>query len=76
MDSLTDNKLEILKVSLTKQSLDNRIYEINHQDADFDDLNFDGDERLIARGRLYLINDIFLFSWINGLSAYVKTNIM
>ena len=76
MDSLTDNKVERLKVSLTKQLLDNRRYEINHQVADFDDLNFDGDGRLISRGRLYLINDIFLFSWINGLSAYVKTNIM
>ena len=62
MDSLTDNKVERLKVSLTKQLLDNRRYEINHQVADFDDLNFDGDGRLISRGRLYLINDIFLFN--------------
>ena len=41
----------MLKVSSMVRSLDNRRYEGNPQNADFDDLNFDGNERLIARRR-------------------------
>ena len=59
---LTDNKLERLKVSLTKWSLDNRRHKSNHQNDDFYDLPFDGDEMMIARQLLYCINDIIIFS--------------
>ena len=57
IDHLTDNKVESLKVISIKQFLDNIIYESNPQNEDFDDLSFDVDERLIARQRLYCIND-------------------
>ena len=58
---LTNNKVERLKVCLIKQSLDNRIYDSNPRNADFDDLSFDGDERLIDRRQLYRINDNIIF---------------
>ena len=58
---LTENELERLKVSPIKQSLDNKIYESNHRNTDFNDLPFDGDERLIARQQLYRIKDNILF---------------
>ena len=54
IDSLTNNSLKMLKVSLIKQSLDNRIYKSSYQNYDFNDLPFDGDERMIARRQLYL----------------------
>ena len=38
----------MLKVSSIKQSLDNGIYKSNLQNAYFDELPFDGDERLIS----------------------------
>ena len=59
---LTDNKVKGLKVGFIEQSLNNRRYEINPQNENFDDLPFDGDERLIARRQLYCINDNMLFS--------------
>ena len=58
---LTDNKVKGLKVSFIEQSLNNRRYEINPQNENFDDLPFDGDESLIARRQLYCINDNMLF---------------
>ena len=61
----------MLKVSSIEQFLVNRIYEINRQNVDFDDLPFDGDGRLIARRRLYRLNDDILFRLINGLNVYV-----
>ena len=45
-----------------EQSLDNRRYEGNSINDDFDHLPFGGDERLIRRLLLYLLNDIILFS--------------
>ena len=42
---MTDNIVEILKVSLIEQSFDNRIYEINPINSDLNDLPFDVDER-------------------------------
>ena len=71
---LTNNKVERFKVSLIEWSLDNRKYESNHQNTNFDDLTFDGDERLIARKRLYCKNDNIAFGQINGLSVYIYTN--
>ena len=46
---LTDNSVERLKVSFVELSVDNRIYERNHSNADFDDLPFDDNERLIVK---------------------------
>ena len=46
---LTNNIVERLKVSLIKQSLDNRIYESNPQNDYFGGLPCDRDERLINR---------------------------
>ena len=63
---LTNNKVERLKVCLIKQSLDNRIYDSNPRNADFDDLSFDGDESLITKLLIYCIHDDILFSLING----------
>ena len=37
----------MLKVNYIKRSLDNRMYESNPQNYDFDDSTFDGDETLI-----------------------------
>ena len=54
---LTDNKVQRLKFSLIKRSLYNIRYERNPWNANFDDLTFDGDESLLARRRLYRIND-------------------
>ena len=59
-----------------EQSLDNRIYQSNHQNDDFGSLPFDGDERLISRLQLYHINYIIVFSYLNGLSVCIKTNQM
>ena len=70
IDCLTKNILERLKVSSIKRSLDNRRYEINPQNSNFDDLPFDGDERLIARQLLYNINDDIIFRFINDSSVY------
>ena len=53
---LDGNKAERLKDSLIKWSLDNRIYESNHWNANFDDLPCDGDEKFIARQWKYHIN--------------------
>ena len=44
---LNKNILERLNVSSIKRSLDNRRYEINPQNSNFDYLPFDGDERLL-----------------------------
>ena len=69
IDCLTDNIVERLKVSLTKQCFDNRIYEGNTQNYDFNDLSFDGDERLITRRQLYRINGNIIFRLNNGSSV-------
>ena len=45
---LTNNSVESLKVNLIKRKLDNRIYESNYRNADFDDLPFDGEKGCIA----------------------------
>ena len=47
--------------SLTKESLDNKRYKSNPQNANFDDLTFDVEEKLIARQILYCINDFIIF---------------
>ena len=53
IDNLTDNILETLKISSINQPFDDRIYEINTQNADFNDLPFNGDERLTTRWWIY-----------------------
>ena len=47
IDLLTDNNAERLKVNSIEQLLYNRIFEMNHQNANFDDLPFDGDDGFI-----------------------------
>ena len=76
IDCLTNNSVERLKVCSIKQLLDNRIYESNPWNANFDDLTFDGDDRLISRQWLYRINDDIVFRLINSLIVYIKTNQM
>ena len=49
IDSVTDNSAERMKVSLTEQSLNNRIYDRNPRNDNLNDLPFDGDESLINR---------------------------
>ena len=46
---LTNNSVERLKVSSIKRSLDNRRYESNPRNSDFDDSPFDDDKILLAR---------------------------
>ena len=72
IDSVTDNSAERLKVSLTKQLLDNRIYDSNPRNDNLNDLPFDGDESLINIWWLYRKNNNIIFRLINGLSVYVK----
>ena len=69
--SLTDNIVEILKVSSIKRSLYNIIYKSIALNSDFYDLPFDGDERLIARRLIYRINDDIVFRLKNSLIVYV-----
>ena len=71
IDCLTNNIVEGLEVSSIKWPLDNRIGKSNPRNTNLNDLIFDGDERLIARGWLYSINDDIVFRLINGLSVYV-----
>ena len=65
-----------MKVSTIRQQLVDIIYEINPRDANFDNLPFDGDERLIARQKIYRINDDIVFRLNNGFRIYVKMNWM
>ena len=74
IDSLTDNIVEGLKVLFIRRLLDNRIYKSNPQNANFYYLPFDGNESLIARRRLYHINDDIVFRLISGLIFYVYMN--
>ena len=76
IDHLTDKKIESLKVSFFERLLDKKIYESNPRNADYENLPFGGDEKLIARQQLYRINDTIVFRYINGSSVYVKTNRM
>ena len=71
IDSVTDNSAERLMVSLTEQSLDNRIYDSNPRNENLNDLPFDGDEGLINRWWIYRKNNNIIFRLINGLSVYV-----
>ena len=48
IDCLTDNKVESLRVGLIEQFFDNRRYEINSQNSDFNDLTFYGNDMLIC----------------------------
>ena len=57
IDSLTDNTVEKLKVSSIGKSLDNITYESNPQKANFVDLPFDGDQRLLPGWKIYLVHD-------------------
>ena len=56
----------MLSVSSIERSLDNRIYESNPQNANFYDLTFDGDERLIVRRQINCKNDDIIFKLNNG----------
>ena len=52
------------------------MYEINPQNSDFDDLTFDGDERLITRWRIFFINDDIVLRLNNGSIDDIYTNLM
>ena len=43
------------------------MYEINPQNANFDYLTFDGDEKLITRRPIYCMNDDIVFRFNNSL---------
>ena len=58
---LADNEVEILEVGPIMRSLDKIRYKFNPWYSDFNYLPFDGDERLIARRKLYHINDHIVF---------------
>ena len=49
IDILTDDIVKNLKVSLIERQFDNYMYVSNSPNANFDDLPFDGDQRLITR---------------------------
>ena len=70
IDCLNDKIVESLKVNTIKILLDIRIYKSSPGNADFDDLPFDGDERLITRRQLYHINDNIIFRLVNGSIFY------
>ena len=59
-----------MKVNSIKWSFDNRIYESNHQNDDFDDLPFDGDEILITGQPICNINDDNIFRLNNDARVY------
>ena len=48
----------------------------NHQNSDFNDLHFDGDQRLITRVRMYSINDDIVESLNNGSIVDIYRNRM
>ena len=52
------------------------MYESNPINADFDDLPFDCDERLITRRRIYCMNDDIVERLNNGSIVDVYTNLM
>ena len=60
-----------MNVNSIKLSLYNSWYKSNPRNDDFDYLTFDGDESVLARWRLYNMNDNIVFRLINGLSVYV-----
>ena len=74
IDFLTNNIVERLRVSSIKILFDKWMYESSHQNSKFDDLAFDGDERLITRWRIYRINDDIIERLNNGLIDDVYTN--
>ena len=71
INRLTDNIVERLKVSLIKKIFDNRIYESNPQNIDFENLPFDVDKRLITRLLLYCIDYDIIFKLKNVLITYI-----
>ena len=71
---LTNNIIERLKVSLIELSLYNIIYKSDPKNADFYDLCFDGNKRLITRRRKYRIQDDIVSRLKIGSTVYVKTN--
>ena len=50
------------------------MYVSNPRDANFDDLIFDGNERLITRWKIYYINDDIVDRLKNGSIVDVYTN--
>ena len=74
IDCLVGNIVEILKVGLIEWSFDNWIYISNFQSANFYDLPFDVDQRLITRQQIYLINDDIVERLNNGFIVDVYTN--
>ena len=65
-DSLTNNIVESLKVSLIKKSFHNRIYENNPLNSNSNYLHCYGDQRFITRRLIYPINDYIVEMLNNG----------
>ena len=63
-------------VSLIERYFDNGMYESNPQNADFDDLPLDGDQRLITRQNIYRIHDDIIEILNNGLIVDIYMNRM
>ena len=74
IDHLNGNILERFKVGSIKRSFDNLKCGSNPQNADFGDLPFDYDQRLITRRLLYCINDNIIEMLNNSsiIDAYTK----
>ena len=73
---LTNNIVETLKVSSIDQLFDNLMYVRNPQNANFDDLPFDGDQVLITRQLIYRIKYGIVERLNNGLIVDVYKNLM
>ena len=52
------------------------MYKSNPQNSNFNDLPFDGDERLITKRQIYHINDNIAETLNNGLIVDIYTNLM
>ena len=66
----------MFKVSLTEWMLYNRRYESNHQNANFDDIPFDGDKKVDRKTRIISYkwyNCIYFGQWFGCLQ---KSNIL
>ena len=61
---------------MTEQLFDNILYKSNPLNTNFDDLPFDGDERLISRWWIYHTHNDIVESLNNGSRIYIKMNWM
>ena len=74
IDCLTNDMVDILKVSLIKKILDKWMYVINPWYYDLSDVPFDDDERLIAKRQIYRINNNSVERLNNGSIVDINMN--